>query len=330
MYDDSIMNENKIITLETTKAKQEKEYRYILGALKNLEDEYKFERLNPYDFECDEPGYSKHEIDQDLELLANKRKKYGDATLENKIAKIKADFLERLIVVGVSQFEWFGKNTESSLVSEFDDEINFIDGAIKFNSSEHATQFRMLGLDFDATFTSDIDSIYTKVHALKSDLDKNNIPKLKYIRDDIFKKNGVLLPKVVLGCDNASLDVLLKEIANKKFDILKDNPIQNKLLIQAEAQLSAFKDRYSRKSNYYKHQREDAEKAKDIDKVTNSSLEERMAARLFDMHSQILRLISKVGEEKGTFSFANEKDFFSDAVHVKIMDATKHINKQKQ
>ncbi len=321
------MNEDLPISFENVKVKLEKEFELVSTALKNLENEYKFTRLNPYDFTSKEPGYSKQEIDQEYELLANKRKKYGEATLEQKITKLKADFLERLIVVGISKFEYFGKEAESFLASDIDDELNFIDGGVKFNTLDFVTQYKLLGLEFDATFTSDIEGINTKIHALKKDLDNNNIPKLKYVYDDIREKNGLLLPKVILGCDNESINVLIKEIAQKNFNVLENNPIQDKLLIQAEAQLSAFKDRYSKKSVYYRHM---TNEATDETKKEDFNLEQRLASRLFDMHSEILGLVRKAGEEKNVFTFENEKAFFSDAVHVKILDVTKNINKQKQ
>lgn len=321
------MNEDKIISFENVKGKLEKEHGFITTALKNLEEQYQFTRLSPYDFESEiQTGYSKHDIEQDMQLLAKKREKYGDATLEQKISKLKADFLERVIVVGISEFQWFGDKAESFLTSEFDDEINFIDGAVKFKVPKDATVYRMVGLDFDATFTSDIDSIYTKIHALKADLDNNKIPKLKYVHDERNEENGVLLPKVVLGCDNKSLDVLIKAIAEKDFTVLEDNPIADKLLIQAEAQLAAFKTRYGRKSSYYK---DEASKETDSEKKTEFDLEHRLASRLFDMHSSILGLVNKAGDTRNTFSFANKNEFFQDAVHVKILDAASKINKQK-
>jgi hypothetical protein len=320
-------NENTVISFENPEKKLEKEYEKISSALTKLEEKYHFTRLDPYTFESEQPGYSREEIAQDIARLEKKRAGYKELSLEEQVAKLKADFLERVIVVGGSHFGWFGKNAETFLTSEVDDEINYIDGYVKFKPKTKTEIFRTLGLDFDATFTTDMGHINTKIHALKSDLDGYRIPKLKYIHDDIMDKNGLELPKVILGCDNESLDEIIDIVNKGEFDLLEQNPIQHKLLIQAEALLSAFKERYGKQSAYFKRTKE--ANVNDKDKYDNFDLEHRKASRLFDMNSQILGLIQQAGEEKGSFYPSLNEKFSSDAVHNKILYAASQINKQK-
>lgn len=305
--------------------KFEKECQLIFVALENLEKEYHFSRLNPMDFTSEQTGYSQDDISQDLNRLSVKREGYEKLSPELKIMKMKADFIERIIVIGISKFNWFGKKTESFLVSEFDDEINHIDGLVKFDVPEHVKIFRMLGLNFDVTFTNDIKNINAKIHSLKSDLDDYRIPKVKYFYDEKKQQNGLELPKVILGCDIESVDDLIKKIANNEFNVLKNNSIQEKIIFQAEAQLLQFKERYGKSSAYYKREKEDEKNKKNFDDL---DLKHHMASRLFNMHSQILGFIEKAMEEKKIYHSSNDQ-FFSDSVHVKIMSATKDINKKQ-
>ncbi len=305
--------------------KLEKEYEYVANALKNLEENYSLSRQEPSNFESDQPGYSAHDILLDQEQLEGKRKKYNELSSEKKISKLKADFLERLIIVGASKYEWFGKSAQAFLSSEYDDEINHIDGLVTFNPPEHVTTFRTLGFDFDATFTTDIDNIFVKVHALKNDLDNYRLPRVKYMRDSVSERNGVELPKVVLGCDNQSLDQLIEKISKGDFDEIEKSTARDKILLQAESQLRAFKERYGKRSAYYLRQKnlitdKESEQYKELD------LEHRKFSRVFDMHSQILGFIQLSMREQGIRA---PEDFMSDAVHEKIIYAASQINKSK-
>lgn len=303
----------------------------IENALTVLNKEFNFERINPLDYVSDQFGYSEDDINQDLERLKNKRDQYENLSPEGKIAKMKADFLERIIAVGISKLEWFGNNTEAFLTSEYDDEINYIDGLIKFNppQSNNEERFKLMGINFDATFTTEMSGIGTKIHALKSDLDKYNIPRAKYFKDPLTDMYGVYLPKVILGADNENLDRIIDLVNKKDFDSLKKDDIQNKLLLQAEKQLSEFKERFRRSSAYFKKQLEEAKRdGKEEEIIADFDLSHRKAARLFEMHSSIHGLVSKACSFKKPY--LDQERFFSDAVHQKIMMTADMINKKKE
>jgi hypothetical protein len=327
-----MININRIRVSFGNKENKEKINRaQVLEALKKLNEKFHFERISPEDFVSDAFGYTSEDIAHDQKELEQKRVQYKELSPDLELQKAKADLLERVIIVGVAKLKWFGENTNAFLTSEYDDEINYIDGLIEFLPPKKVERYRLLGLNFDATFTSNLEGISTKILALKNDLDRYNIPKAKYFKNPVTDMNGVQLPKVVLGCDSESINRLVEIINKGDFEALANDPVQDKLLSQAEKQLSEFKIRFGRSAHYYNGELEKAKrerKGKDV--IDELELSYRKAQNLFDMHSQVGGLIGIACSKKGVHSMSKQKEFFEDAVHQKIMITAEQINPKKK
>jgi len=177
-----------------------------------------------------------------VEQLKNRWKKEKDQNPMKKRESEMAQCLEYIIYTGINAEEgkngWLGRNTVSSLTSEYDDFINKIDIIVEKTDESHD----YLGLGIDATY-GNADRLTEKISEIKDGLTKGKLGEIKYFinREGSFYGSIDLVPKVVVGTNVENLIHLMKIFRSEKSqELIPEHPIQLEILNQILSQLVKY------------------------------------------------------------------------------------------
>ncbi|MEP7162237.1 MAG: hypothetical protein ABI747_00525, partial [Candidatus Moraniibacteriota bacterium] len=138
--------------------------------------------------------YGSDNVARDIELVRKRREKFLGTGGEMKKY---ADVLEALIYEQIGQNDWLGPNAEAIKTSQYDDYENETDIVVEFEDQQTA-QYNRLGLAVDVTFGTV--EMHTKFEAIKKDIERGSLKKIKYFLSETSHIRGELsnVPRVIV------------------------------------------------------------------------------------------------------------------------------------
>ncbi len=180
--------------------------------------------------------YERQEIAQDVDRVIRLKEKFKKER-ERKETKQMSTILEAIIFEQGELGEWFGENSFTIGVSEFDDFVNGIDMVVEFHEQDDL-EMPPLELGIDVTFTNDTTP---KFDGLKEQIENGELSTIKYFCDSTDvrgKKENV--PEVIIGVSGKTTNELTQLWLEKDHDALPKYRIQIMILEQIRVQLIAF------------------------------------------------------------------------------------------
>lgn len=191
--------------------------------------------------------YSQEEIDRDLALVEELRKKFKESETEKgALFKRISDIYEGVIVEQAEQNNWFGNNVTFYPTSKYDDFVSGVDGVAEFFpnlDSAEEKEVSHAALSFDVVFSADSERILKKLERTKKSIDNGELTEVKYFEDDNGEKKKIKAPRIVLGSRLSSAEKLINLWGSKvsgRNELLAQHPIQVKLLLESYIQLNHF------------------------------------------------------------------------------------------
>lgn len=191
--------------------------------------------------------YGKENIERDKATVEKLKTKFQvEATEKEKEAKILADILEAIILEESETSNWFGQNSSTTKVSDYDDYINHIDTIVEFTEEESANH---MALGIDATFSTDIKRKFDRI---KEEIEKGSLAEAKYFSSSFIKGRHIQIPRIVVGADVKTIKELGElwlekesKAEGRKREVkkeLENHPVQFQLLKQMLLQAETFEE----------------------------------------------------------------------------------------
>lgn len=197
--------------------------------------------------------YGKDNIEKDKATVERLKIRFQtEATEKEKEAKILADILEAIILEESESSNWFGQNSSTTKVSDYDDYINHIDTIVEFTEEESASH---MALGIDATFSTDIKAKFDRI---KEEIEKGSLAEAKYFSSSFIKGRHIQIPRIVIGADVKTIKELGElwldkesRAEGRKREVkkeLENHPVQFQLLKQILLQTETF-EKYAQTVN---------------------------------------------------------------------------------
>lgn len=182
--------------------------------------------------------YSSESLARDREYVGRRKAQFSSDTSLQTVDKLSNDKIRKvsecaefLIIEGIDK-GWFPDCTVTK-TSDYDDIANGVDCILEHKKGLNPASH--LGLAIDVTCGQTMEK---KLSAIRENIDKGILPRIKYFKSGNFKGSMDNLPKVVAAIDVHAIDMIFKSTTRGE-DIGKHH-IRITLLKQFEMQLSAF------------------------------------------------------------------------------------------
>jgi len=223
------------------------------------------DRIDPAKFH----GYDHKEIARHQEYVAKRKAQFAmeDAPEKAEQKKI-ATIFEAIIDEQTELSDWLGPDVSTIGASEYDDIAHGVDTILQFQHGEGNA--RHLGMAIDVTFSSEIQY---KLNRIKEDIKHGHLTEITYFAlpdpenpDEYIAMNKLTVPRVVIGVNRKSADLLRELWMEKKKKDLAVHPVQYIIGREILDQLTLF-ERYARSCNrpyiaaVYKNTKESLQKS---------------------------------------------------------------------
>ena len=194
---------------------------------------------NPESF-FNEPGFNIEEIKKEIELTSGLKKKWDNQNndFEKKNKKL-SDVFEGIIVDQLCG-DWMAGKAQAFFTAEADDYIRKVDCVIEFNSDNEEETKEYLGLGIDVTFSSDYQTIQSKLDAVwNSDVKKGKEVEIKYVETEDFK-GSLSVCRVILVADKSTVYEPARLYRQKDKTEINEHPFLANILSQIKIQLESY------------------------------------------------------------------------------------------
>ena len=215
--------------------------------IKKYLDYYESERPNPEDFLDAFPDKHLAEtiIREDLRDVKKREDEFPEkASEQGRLA-------ERLLYYLINKKGLLGSGVEAIATSRFDDIFRGIDFVLEFPAADSTTsKQKKRWLSLDITVSEDKEKLEAKSKALEKELQRGNLPQVRYFQSEPDTKGPTRMPKIILPLNRDEIEQMARLLTEKVpddviFRLLQEN-ITNRLKGEILGQLQWLEKDYDR------------------------------------------------------------------------------------
>lgn len=168
-------------------------------------------------------------VDLDAEYVKRRKASFVEngESYRRKLAYV----LEGIIHEQIDLNCWFTPTTNTFKATEYDDIVNGIDEIVELTDPQSPAY---VGLAIDATISNNADD---KFERTKKEIDKGQLPKIKYFVSKFSRGEQFSIPRVVIEVNEITVKQMMNLWLDGKNKVLSEHPVQIQILNQIMVQL---------------------------------------------------------------------------------------------